>query len=140
MHRVPGGRAVFLQGLAERLKAHAERAFALAAIDENGVSLEETLTGLLARARTPARRAKLEAELAVPPMPAALGYLVAVFRRLAARRQNSGFGPQPIPLSEIAALQSLAGVRLAPWEVEIIEALDDLHLASLTPQRTSPEP
>lgn len=73
-------------------------------------------------------------------MPEALSYLVQAFHRLAGRRQSNGFGPLPIPHSEIVAFQSLTGCRFAPWEVELIEALDDLHIASMTQTRTSPDP
>jgi len=38
-------------------------------------------------------------------------------------------GPSPIGFRDIAAFQDLTGFRFAPWEVEMIERLDDLWCA-----------
>jgi hypothetical protein len=62
---------------------------------------------------------------------------------MAARRGSSGFGPLPIGWDEIDAFCRLTGTRLAPWEVEFIEALDDLWMAESwknSKSRGKPEP
>ncbi|AKR57123.1 hypothetical protein XM25_15235 [Devosia sp. H5989] len=89
--------------------------------------MREHLEGLLSRARTDKRREELEAELAVPPFPLALTYLWQAYGRLR-RRCSTGLGLSPITLGEIDAFVRLTGSRLAPWEVETIERLDEAWL------------
>lgn len=105
--------------------------FALGIEDKDGHTLRERLEGLLKRARTPERRAEIEAELGVPEMPAAIAYLWSAFQRIRSRRGGNGFGPVPIMWADIDAFVRLSGVRLAPWEIEIVEALDDAWLDAL---------
>ncbi len=64
----------------------------------------------------------------MPEFPEALSYLWEIFIRLANRRQSNGFGPERLGWAEIDAFCRLTRTRLAPWEVEIIERLDDLYL------------
>lgn len=78
---------------------------------------------MIARARNPQRRAELEAELAIPPMPDELGYIWNAFLRLNARR-SVGFALEPITFLEIEAFVRLTGQRLQPWEVRILEEID----------------
>lgn len=80
------------------------------------------------RAKTPAKRAEIEAELAVPPLPRGSEYLWRIFLRLHARRQSMGMGPARLSWGEFADFQRLTGMRLAPWEVAILEQLDDVAL------------
>ena len=47
------------------------------------------------------------------------------FCRLHARRR-SGFSAEPIAWSDLDAFIRLTGVRLAPFEIQLIEMLDDL--------------
>lgn len=64
----------------------------------------------------------------MPPFPAALAYLWRAYLRLR-RRCGSGFsGPQPVGWTEIYAFAQLSGIVLAPWEIDLIEAVDDLYL------------
>lgn len=70
----------------------------------------------------------------MPPFPEALRYLWTMFLRLRRRVAGSGFGPAAITWVDIDACCRLLRVRLAPWEVEIIEALDDTYLS------VSPDP
>jgi hypothetical protein len=58
-----------------------------------------------------------------------LQYLWIAFIRLSSRRGSNGFGINPISWPEIDAFVRNSRVRLAPWEVEIIEMLDDLFRA-----------
>ena len=81
---------------------------------------------MLQRTRKPDRIAELQTELAVPPFPEALAYLWVAFCRLSSRRGASGFAINPIGWPDIDAFVRHSGVRLAPWEVRLIEELDDL--------------
>lgn len=60
----------------------------------------------------------------------ALNYLWRAFQRLHTRRGSNGFGPNPISWPEIDAFVRHSKFELAPWEIEIIETLDDLYRAS----------
>lgn len=86
------------------------------------------MEGLLERAKSLAKRAELEAELAVPELPRAGEYLWRTFLRLHARRQSTGMGPARLSWGDLADFQRLTGTRLAPWEVAVLEQLDDLAL------------
>lgn len=108
--------------------------------DKEGVSHRETLEGLIARTKDAKRRAKYEAELKCPPFPLPLDYLWRVYRRLSRRVGSSGFGPNPITWPDIDAFVRHAQIRLAPWEIEIIEDLNDLdRAADARAQSTTPD-
>jgi hypothetical protein len=120
------------------LREHAERHFALsAAADETGnQSCREVLEQQLDRALKSGRDrskdiADYEAQLACPPIPPALVYLWTIFRRIRQRVGSSGFGSSPISWPDIDAFCRHSRFPLAPWEVEIIEMLDDLQQAKL---------
>ncbi len=75
----------------------------------------------------------------MPPFPDALGYIWRTYFRLR-RRMASGFaGPNPIGWQDIDAFSRLSGLRLAPWEIDLLERLDDLYLGTMidkpSPQR-----
>lgn len=63
------------------------------------------------------------------PLPPALTYLWNAFQRLSVRRPQNGMALSPIPWTEIEAFSRLTGLRLVPWEVDIIEELDGLLVA-----------
>ena len=68
----------------------------------------------------------------MPPFPKALAYLWRAYFRLR-RRMAGGFaGPNPIGWQDIDAFVRQSGLRLAPWELDLIEALDDLYLEALS--------
>ena len=73
-------------------------------------------------------------QLSLPPFPEEVRYLWDAFIRLRRRTTSSGFGPGLISWSDMDSFQRLAGVRLAPWEVETIEALDLLVITASSPQ------
>lgn len=56
----------------------------------------------------------------------AVMHLWRIFHRLSARRGSNGFGINPISWTDVDAFVRHSRVTLAPWEVEIIEMLDDL--------------
>lgn len=76
------------------------------------------------------RRAELEAQLHLPPRPPAVDYLWSIYWRLRRRNGGNGFGATPVSWQEIDAYLRHARIVLAPWEVEIVEGLDDAYLAS----------
>ena len=59
----------------------------------------------------------------------ALGYIWQAYIRLR-RRTPVGFsGPQPITFADLDAFVRHGGLRLAPWEIAIIEQIDDIYLS-----------
>ena len=84
----------------------------------------------MTRARTLERRAEIEAELSLPPFPVALDYLWVAFNRIRNRINGNGYVVPRITLPDLDAFNRLSGLRLQPWEIEIIELLDDALLAS----------
>jgi hypothetical protein len=108
--------------------AYGGRYFALAEVDDGGKSKRERLERRLERARDAAEVAALEGELALPAFPAELGYLWRAYVRLR-RRGGVGFsGALPLAWHDIDAYCRLTRTRFAPWEIEILEALDDSFL------------
>lgn len=61
-------------------------------------------------------------------MPDELVYLWRLFREVSSARQSSGYGPQPLPYTEILAWQTLSGVVLEPWELDAFRSLDTMVL------------
>lgn len=88
----------------------------------------------MSRTRDPKRSAEREAELACPPFPDALSHVWSAFCRLSGRR-TVGMAANPITWSDIDAFVRLSGVRLAPWEIRLIEELDDLYRAEHSKKR-----
>lgn len=86
------------------------------------------MEGLLSRAGSPERRRELEEELAVPDIPTPAAYLWNVFLRLHSRRSANEAGPAPLSWVEIAAFSKLLGINFSPWEIGVLEALDDVYL------------
>jgi len=69
----------------------------------------------------------------MPEFPRAMGYLWRVYHRLR-RRIAVGFtGLNPIGWQDIDAFVRQTGFRLAPWEIEVLEAIDDALLNPPTP-------
>lgn len=63
-------------------------------------------------------------ELDVPPLPGACKGAWSVFLELHGRRGSSGFGANPIDEAQLCYWQQLHGMRLSPWEIDAISALD----------------
>lgn len=66
----------------------------------------------------------------MPPFPTALGYVWQRYFRIRHRIAMGFNGPNPIGWQDIDAFIRRSGLSLMPWEIEIIEALDDLYLTS----------
>jgi hypothetical protein len=74
--------------------------------------------------------AKYAAELSGPECPEEARYLWAWFMELHRARPQGGMGPGAIGYPDIQAWCGLRGVRLAPWEVEVLTALDHAWLVA----------
>mgnify|MGYP000284647526 FL=1 len=83
------------------------------------------------------RVAELEAELAMPPFPECLAYLWQAYLRLRRRTAGGFSGPSPIGWPDIDAFIRRTGARLAPWEIEMLERIDDLFVYR---DRSAPTP
>lgn len=122
------------------MRAFAAKRFELDTRDKDGFSLRDKLEGLLDRSRNAKARAKYEADLRTPPFPMALLHVWNAFGRLSARRGSNGFAANPIGWPDIDAFLRHSGLRLAPWEISLIEQLDDLYRAdSGKPKETEKE-
>jgi hypothetical protein len=78
-----------------------------------------------------AKAERYELELAGPGCPDGALYLWGWFLELNRRRPSGGMGPGSIGHQDIKAWCSLRGIRLAPWE---LDALDDLEQAWMAAQ------
>lgn len=70
----------------------------------------------------------IEAQLAVPPPPVEMLYLFNLYARLRRRLNGTGFGPSRLTYEALDAFCRFSQIRLAPWEVEVLEELDDKFL------------
>jgi hypothetical protein len=97
------------------------------------------LEGLVARALNPKALAEYQAELSCPPLPIALDYLWRIYHRLRRRKGGNGFGSSPIEWPDIDAFLRQARIRLDPWEIGVLEDLDDLYLSDHTKSQLETE-
>jgi hypothetical protein len=65
------------------------------------------------------------------PCPAPMEYLWDVYQELHFGRQV-GFGPGPLTYEGISAWCWLNGVKLSPWELGTVKAVDALYLTEVT--------
>lgn len=77
-------------------------------------------------------------ELRVAPLPASCMPVWEAFCELHSSRMG-GMGATAISFSELAHWQAVRGVRLTPWEVDTIKALDMTALKALSDQRAAQE-
>lgn len=75
-------------------------------------------------------------------MPRACDGLWAAFLWLHAGRASGMGGPAAISAADIVAWQTLSRVRLTPWEVDVMRALDGVALraAQRQPDKVGPPP
>lgn len=67
--------------------------------------------------------------LEVPPMPEALAYLWNAFWRIRVRKGTDAMGNvQPIGWGDLDAFNRLSGLKLNPWEIDLIEQIDTVYL------------
>jgi hypothetical protein len=86
---------------------------------------------LLNRSKIPSKRAEYEAELWAPDFPIPLAYIWVAYHRVRKRKGGNGFGVVPIEWTDIDAFNRLSGLDLAPWEVAMLERLDDVFLKAM---------
>ena len=61
-----------------------------------------------------------------------LMYLWTAYNRIRGRKSGNGFGgASPIEWPDIDSFNRLSGMALAPWEVVMLERLDNAFLRSL---------
>lgn len=82
--------------------------------------------------------AELEAQLETPPFPQAVEYLWRAWLRLRRRQAPGMAGPSPIGWVDFEAFCRLTGQRFHPWEVSILEALDDTYLKVTASEERDP--
>jgi hypothetical protein len=75
----------------------------------------------------------------MPPFPAALHYLWRTYLRLRQRTAPGFSGASPVSWQDIDAFVRRSGIVLAPWEVEVVEALDNAFMQPDPRQPTVPE-
>lgn len=61
-------------------------------------------------------------------MPRGLDYLWSMFCRMRRRKGSNGYSQQPLEWPDIEAFLRLTRQTLVPWELEVVEELDDLFL------------
>lgn len=83
------------------------------------------------RSRRGAKRAEYEAELATPDFPIPMAYLWSAYHRLRRRKGGNGFGVSPLEWPDIDAFNRLSRISLLPWEVAMLERLDDIYLKAV---------
>lgn len=107
---------------------------------DEGRTRRDRLESRLARAHRKNRPdvvAELEAELATPLFPDALRHVWDIWARLRRRKAPGMSGPSPVEWPDIDAFLRRAQRRLAPWEIELIEELDDVYLAKQSAEAVS---
>jgi hypothetical protein len=82
--------------------------------------------GLIERARNEETKKQRLEELQMPDFPTPVQYLWNTFRRLSHRRTSGAYGPNPITWQDIDAFCRVTRMSLVPWEIEVIEMLDDM--------------
>jgi len=107
--------------------------------DEEGVPYKETLEGLLGRARTPERRAEIEAELQMPTFPMEVEYLWNDYLRLRSRKVGNEMGVVPIEWTDFHAFMAVFRRHYDPWELQTLEAIDRVYLAQMRKPNGGPE-
>jgi hypothetical protein len=78
-------------------------------------------------------------ELILPPIPPGCQSLWAAFLELNSARSSGGMSASGISFQDIAAWQSITGVTLNPWELDVICALDRVALKAAATQQ-DPKP
>lgn len=90
----------------------------------------DLLEGLIERTRNQKNLEEYQRALSCPSCPKSMEYLWAIFLRLRRRKSQNGFGVPAIEWPDIDAFVRNSRITLTPWEIEIVEELDDLYLAS----------
>ena len=70
----------------------------------------------------------------MPEFPASVGYVWSAWRRIRRRKAHGFNGHDPIEWPDIDAFVRRTGTMLDPFDIDLIEALDDLFLAKMAEQ------
>ena len=110
--------------------AFARNHFAMNTRQKDGATLRAHLTQA---AKAGSKRAQEElAKAVVSPGP--LGYLWSLFLELHNHRGSGGMGPSPITWPDLDAWQRLTRRTLAPWEFDLLGALDNVFFETALPK------
>lgn len=93
----------------------------------DGATLREHLQRL--EANTGRHDSRLDNALSEAAKP-----LWHLFAQLSARRGSGGFGPMPISPRDVQAWCEMRGLRLTPWELDTLDAMDDALLRAVAEQ------
>jgi len=94
---------------------------------------------LLARAKTPERKAELRAQLDGPPLPQSAARIWQLYGELAGERDYAGMGqPLRIKARDILAWRQLYRRSITPYEARLIALLDGEFLAAQSDQDRTP--
>lgn len=77
-------------------------------------------------------------DLILPPIPPGCQVLWEAFLELNGTRASAGMGPCAITYHDILSWQALMGVTLNPWELRVIQALDQVAIKSASEQNDKP--
>ncbi|WP_210300913.1 phage tail assembly chaperone [Rhizobium rhizoryzae] len=67
--------------------------------------------------------------MSLPPFPEAVRYLWDAYWRMRRRKSVDMMGnAQPLEWPELQAFSTLSGLKLRPWEIRVIEWLDNIYL------------
>lgn len=103
--------------------------------DQEGRTRLDRLESRLERAIRKGRAdvvAELEAELETPPFPIEISHVWSAWTRLRNRKAGGFAGPAPLEWPDIDAFCRRAQPGLTSVDIELIEELDDVYLASFS--------
>lgn len=113
----------------------AETDFAYSAKGEDGHSKRDHLISAAEQGNKAAQQELDE----IPKCPQATLYLWNYFLKLDAKRQSNGFGVLPLLISEMEAWFRLRRIKLDHWELDALDRLDTLYLASRVQAKGNPD-
>lgn len=122
-----GRTRAFYRGLRDALTQHAQAQFTLARQLPDGHTEREHLLAMERATGIPAP------ELHLPVLPAGCKQLWDTFIELHNARGGTGMGgPLPIGWRDLQGWQDVRRVRLTPWEVDTLMAMDSVAVKTLS--------
>ena len=112
--------------------AYARHQFAMGKRAPDGSTVRQHLEFALKTAKVPAKRARLVADLAGPPMPTGYRPLWEAFAELGRWRGSGGMGPAALTLHDIREWEARflpPGARFSADELDVLKQLDHLSLS-----------
>jgi len=96
------------------------------------VTLRKTLEQVFESSGGKVRDPLLDKEILVP---IEVQYLFELFWKLRSGIGGSGFGPNPISQMEIMSWMINQGVQLSPWEITLIQNMDNHYMEHYSKQQ-----